>query len=508
MIELADKADYQIASTSTDLELLSLIAQRRPDLRAAVAANPATYEGLLQWLARLNDPAINNALANRAVASPPNQIADSQPTAPPVQETIRPNQTGQQAGYPPADQPSIPEQQQFVPVQKTPPKKKKPVGLIIAIVTVALLSIAAVVMIFVLPDKSDSESSAESESTGQTTSTESSTSSTQTTEPSPTETETAEPRKPATKIASRIQIAGSETGEVAYLGIDEKTGYLYASSIEGNTVKINPEDGSIVPIDFGYPYLIDSESRTAYVTILDEEVNTVGLGIYNLDGDYFKEAVDSTFPTRDLYLVKSEGKLYASSQNDNSVKVFDAESLELIKNISLPSTGGTNNSAPNNFAYNEETGYLYLTLSFEDALAVIDTETDQIVSTIRVVDVPYDIAFDPKSETLYISAYLLAAFDLQGNEVPSSFNFDDDEIWDIEIDPKANALYVARFNFDEIGSNKITVIDTTTNANYANVTLFEPREDQMSPGPIAVNHKTGDVYVACPDNEIVVLTAE
>ena len=54
------------ANPATDQETLRQIAFHYPQLRAAVAANPSSYQGLLDWLAALGEPAVNEALAERA----------------------------------------------------------------------------------------------------------------------------------------------------------------------------------------------------------------------------------------------------------------------------------------------------------------------------------------------------------------------------------------------------------------------------------------------------------
>jgi hypothetical protein len=61
------------ADPSTPLATLAEIAGAWPTLRAAIAANPSTYDDLLAWLGNLGDPAVDAALAARAAAaaSPP-----------------------------------------------------------------------------------------------------------------------------------------------------------------------------------------------------------------------------------------------------------------------------------------------------------------------------------------------------------------------------------------------------------------------------------------------------
>jgi hypothetical protein len=54
------------SNPATDQETLRQIAFHYPQLRAAVAANPSAYQGLLDWLRALGDASVNEALADRA----------------------------------------------------------------------------------------------------------------------------------------------------------------------------------------------------------------------------------------------------------------------------------------------------------------------------------------------------------------------------------------------------------------------------------------------------------
>lgn len=55
----------QAADPATPLEVLAQIVQDAPHLRPQVAANPATYQALLDWLGSLGDPAVDEALRSR-----------------------------------------------------------------------------------------------------------------------------------------------------------------------------------------------------------------------------------------------------------------------------------------------------------------------------------------------------------------------------------------------------------------------------------------------------------
>jgi len=66
-----DYTQAQASDPATAPAVLGEIATHRPDLRPAIAANPTAYPDLLEWLANLNDPAVNDALAARAQATGP-----------------------------------------------------------------------------------------------------------------------------------------------------------------------------------------------------------------------------------------------------------------------------------------------------------------------------------------------------------------------------------------------------------------------------------------------------
>ncbi|MBI9114356.1 variant leucine-rich repeat-containing protein [Sanguibacter suaedae] len=70
----------QAADPSTPPPQLADIATHRPDLRAAVASNPAAYPELLQWLGSFGDAEVGRALAARGQAGPPHGSMPAAPT--------------------------------------------------------------------------------------------------------------------------------------------------------------------------------------------------------------------------------------------------------------------------------------------------------------------------------------------------------------------------------------------------------------------------------------------
>jgi hypothetical protein len=64
----ADPARVAASDPTTPLTRLADLAYDRPELRALIAANPATYPDLLDWLAELDDPAVTFAIQQRGHA--------------------------------------------------------------------------------------------------------------------------------------------------------------------------------------------------------------------------------------------------------------------------------------------------------------------------------------------------------------------------------------------------------------------------------------------------------
>src|SRR5665648_743622 len=88
----------QASDPQTPGQVLADIAALRPDLRGAVASNPSTYPGLLEWLGSLGEPAVDAAIAaRRAAVQQTQQMPMLPPAAPPA-----PSWAGQPAAQAPA----------------------------------------------------------------------------------------------------------------------------------------------------------------------------------------------------------------------------------------------------------------------------------------------------------------------------------------------------------------------------------------------------------------------
>ena len=87
----------QASDPQTPGQVLADIAALRPDLRVAVAGNPSTYPGLLEWLGSMGEPAVDAAIAARRAAV---QQTQQMPTLPPMAPPA-PSWAGQPAAQAP-----------------------------------------------------------------------------------------------------------------------------------------------------------------------------------------------------------------------------------------------------------------------------------------------------------------------------------------------------------------------------------------------------------------------
>lgn len=129
-----DELRRHASDPTTSLELLAELAYQHPDLRAVVASNPATYPGLLEWLAQIGDPEIDAAIARRSVDAD----ADAEIESPPAAFSTRLPESETSSPHP------------ELPSTVTGRRPRKKLLLILAAFTTALVLVVAVVVIAVI----------------------------------------------------------------------------------------------------------------------------------------------------------------------------------------------------------------------------------------------------------------------------------------------------------------------------------------------------------------------
>lgn len=94
-----DEARRLAADPATPLKMLHRLAMENPEVHPLLAQNPSTYPDLLTWLSSRGDPAVNAALARRAVdraeshAHAPAEDTQAEDTQVPTGETLQESDT-------------------------------------------------------------------------------------------------------------------------------------------------------------------------------------------------------------------------------------------------------------------------------------------------------------------------------------------------------------------------------------------------------------------------------
>ena len=85
MTDISNFSPQQAADPQTSMQDMARIAAERPDLWVSLAANPSLYPDLREWLGKVDDPAVKEALrASEQQASPvPAPAAVDAPPPPP-----------------------------------------------------------------------------------------------------------------------------------------------------------------------------------------------------------------------------------------------------------------------------------------------------------------------------------------------------------------------------------------------------------------------------------------
>ncbi len=238
----------------TDQHMLYRLASEHPELRPLIAANPNTYQALLEWLGDLGDPQVDAALEARQAAQEvaalpePTEIiaAPIAPTLPPVYQPTEPGPIIQRNPVMPRDRgyeaPAFPvaQQPQYEPPRQAPVQalpaaavaepRKRHGALTFAFVALALLAIAAAgIAVYVFLGGGDTGAAPASSPEPSPSATESPTQEAPTPSPSP------EIKYPAPEGAAAFSWFSSPSGNIACrLGADSTQCTIFENNYQAN----------------------------------------------------------------------------------------------------------------------------------------------------------------------------------------------------------------------------------------------------------------------------------
>ncbi|MBI2327536.1 PxKF domain-containing protein [Candidatus Curtissbacteria bacterium] len=163
-----------------------------------------------------------------------------------------------------------------------------------------------------------------------------------------------------------------------------------------------------------------------------------------------------------------------------TVQVVDGNTNAIIKTISV-------GNVPGRLALNSVTKRLYVTNGYGDDVSVIDTVTHTIIATIPVGDFPSDVAVDQLRNRIYVVNNLsntLTVIDGASNSVTATIPLGSTP-WGVAVDEDANRVFVSNR-----GDNSVSVVDAATN------TVAHAIPVGREPLGVATNPNTGRIYAA------------
>jgi YVTN family beta-propeller protein len=138
---------------------------------------------------------------------------------------------------------------------------------------------------------------------------------------------------------------------------------------------------------------IEPDGKTAYVTTMGRR----GIAVVDIERLEVVRWLKGGRGPRHL-LLGPEGKLYVSLSHESSVAVVDKASGDIVARAR---TG----KDPRSMALSSDGSALYVANYREDSLAVIDTATMKVMQKIATGPFPIGVAFEPTHERVWVSCY-------------------------------------------------------------------------------------------------------
>ena len=187
-------------------------------------------------------------------------------------------------------------------------------------------------------------------------------------------------------------------------------------------------------------------------------IGSPSVSVINTTTDQVVQTINVTGGVSSVYAVPELGKLYVSIFEGGRVEVYDLQTYDFVKNITLPGatldlwfnpkdntdehvtflTGGVS------MDYDPTTGMLYVAVYNHDHIEVIDTRTDTAIKTIDVPAKPFTVKVDPEAKMVLVTSLAgnrLSFISTDTNEVIGSLETGTAP-WGLAIDTSNHKAYV------------------------------------------------------------------
>ncbi|MDR0880230.1 MAG: YncE family protein [Clostridioides sp.] len=176
--------------------------------------------------------------------------------------------------------------------------------------------------------------------------------------------------------------------------------------------------------------------------------------------------------------------IYVANEGSNSIAVIDSDTNQIVKEICL-------GFMPYALAVNPIVNAVYVVNKNNNSVTVIDSTINEIIENITVGYIPVSVAVDPSTNIVYVVNYgsnTLSLINGYTNNVISVLNTGFGP-YGITINPATNRVYVSN-----------TVESTITVIDGYNKTVLTKFKATPTPGKIAVDCVNNFLYVISRDN--------
>lgn len=184
-------------------------------------------------------------------------------------------------------------------------------------------------------------------------------------------------------------------------------------------------------------------------------------------------ATATAAPVTSMAADASAPKAYIGLFKDDAVAVLDTSTNQVVKRISIP-------AGPHGLVVTPDGEYVYISSDEDSVVSVIDTTTDEVVSSIDVGPTPHGLAITPDGSEVLVAGFgtdQVEAIDTHSNQV----------VWrvpvgqphNIAITPDGKTAYAGS---QKQGSESLAILDLASGAQTGSLPLqHAPRALNISP---------------------------
>ena len=185
---------------------------------------------------------------------------------------------------------------------------------------------------------------------------------------------------------------------------------------------------------------VDVQGQRLFVAGLEKG----SIEVVDLATNQWKRSIPGFQKPQGIAYVRSLNKLFVASGDDATLRIFRADTLDLLDSIKLK-------TGPNRVAYDPRTKLLYVGYGGDDAgkeqgeIGVIDAQGDKHIDDIHVSAHPAELLLDRSGDTLYVFVSLkkeIDVIDTRARRVRSTFPVSSQRPGDAVFDESTHRLLV------------------------------------------------------------------